>query len=784
MTINCESTLVTSKGAKLKGELRNWGFDTRRSPGLRSMSKHQLSRLTRCPDTPTFALGCLIGVLVSLPLIGGGRLLLLDWSFGPHNAIVTPFVLGLNGGLTAGIEGSVVTAVLGYIIGASATWLPILLFFPVATVGAGRLTRGSRWSRMAAGTLYAVNPFVFNRLYVGHLPLLIGYALMPYAVAAAIRSLDSTVSRWPFAAVWWAVLTGLSPHFAWIFGLLLVGILFVAALTKTYRWRLLFNWFVTVLGSFLLMSSYLLLPRLVTKLPTQVGQVSLDLYRTSGDPHFGLFANVLALYGFWRIGPGPELPKSIIGGWPLLALAIILVVVYGGWITFRKRSSDGIEVAGQNDSDAPPLMAGVERGGAGVNVSDELRSHLFGQRQLAFLLVFVGVVGFFLSLGDQGPTSRLFMLAYDHLPFFDLMREPQKFLMLLALAYSVLFGWGVESLSRVGVKPTQMGAFIAAAVLGIALPLGYTANIFNGLAGQIKPSAIPSGYERADILMGAGSGNVLSLPWHLYMSYPFTNGRVVANIAPTTFRRNVISGDNVESSGVESQSTSPRSTYIQSLLHHGPNLKNFGALVAPLGVKYVVLSKTVDWPNYEWLGKQKDLHLILDTGTLEVWRNDSYVGEGRLVGKVTQVSKFSELLGLAKENELWGAAGLVHSGKNMMSSSSIKHRGSTASLTSGASMKVRQLSPIAYEIPSGKAGWVAVDAAFQTGWSLNGVPAKESAVGTLLVHTGKSGGNLIFTPWRLVRLGYLISIGAFTFFALLISLENRFRKERRRSHTG
>jgi hypothetical protein len=91
------------------------------------------------------------------------------------------------------------------------------------------------------------------------------------------------------------------------------------------------------------------------------------------------------------------------------------------------------------------------------------------------------------------------------------------------------------------------------------LPLGYTATIFDGLSGQISTTPLPSAYQRANALMGDGEGNILYLPWHLYMEYPFTEGRVVANVAPTSFSRNVISGDDVQVDEVATQSTSPRS---------------------------------------------------------------------------------------------------------------------------------------------------------------------------------------------------------------------------------
>src|ERR1039458_4331161 len=142
----------------------------------------------------------------------------------------------------------------------------------------------------------------------------------------------------------------------------------------------------------------------------------------------------------------------------------------------------------------------------------------------------------------------------------------------------------------------------------------------------------------------------------LFRSYPFTSGRVIANVGPTSFRRNVISGDNVEADNVETQSTSPRSAYLEQLFHEGTKISNFGALVAPLGVQYVVLSKAVDWPSYSWLNHQKDLTLVLDDQSLEVWRNLAYEGVGQRVTKLKSVTSIAGLLTLAKMNELGDGA--------------------------------------------------------------------------------------------------------------------------------
>jgi hypothetical protein len=759
------------KGLELNGELMGVGVNVPRSIGHQSEVRARVSHLIRLPDAATLLLGIVIGLGVCAPVLGGGRLFLLDWSVGPHDAIATPAALGLNGGLTTGIGGSVVVAFLNHLIGSASTWLPILAFFPLAAVGAGRLAGGSRWSRVAAGTLYAVNPFVFNRLYVGHFALLFGYALLPFAVNAALRSLSSSIWRWSVPALWWAGLTSLSPHFAWIYGLVVLGVAITALTTKQHPLRRVSGWFATCLGAFTLMSTYIILPNGSTNLPTQVGAVSLGLYRTNGDPHLGLFANVLALYGFWRTGPGPELPKDVIIGWPFIMFAILVVVAVGAWYVIRKGASRGGAIDSEHEWESERTIHEsqvLSEDVAHVDVNGDSVS--FDQRRLAYLLVFVGVAGYLLALGNQGPTGGLFLWAYDHVPFFSIMREPQKFLTLLALAYAVFFGWGVERVSQMDTSMSRLGALSTAVGLAVVLPLGYSATIFDGLAGQVYSSPLPSAYQQADALMGNGVGNVLVLPWHIYMEYPFTDGRVIANVGPTTFRRNVISGDNVEADDTETQSTSPRSAYLEQLFEVGDSTKNFGRLVAPLGVQYVVLSKAVDWNSYVWLNKQKDLKLILDDQSLEVWRNTAYVGVGQSVTKVKSVSGVAGLLSLAKFNEMGAGAVVLRA-----TSPGTPAEGSPG----GARRTVQQLSPVAYQISPGVPGWVAVDATYQRGWSLNGRAAKATAEGTLLVRVGADGGVLRFGPWGLVRTGYIVSAGAFMLFVLVLAVEPR---RRRRGH--
>jgi hypothetical protein len=579
-------------------------------------------------------------------------------------------------------------------LGGPGTWLPLTAFFPVAAWGVSRLVGGSLWCRIGAATLYCANPFVLQRIYVGHFGLLLGYALLPFAVTSALRFVQSGNWWMPTPALWWAVLTALSPHFTWIYGVVLVAVW----LTHTPSRVTSVSRLVAVGATFALLSMYILLPHMATQLSVSTGTSSdLALYHTTGDPHLGLFANVFGLYGFWRLGPGPTLPKDVVTGWPFLLLALLFVASVGAAARLR-----GVHGSSPTQGEDPP------------------------SRRTPAALLIIGIAGYFLALGAQGPTGPLFRWAYFHVPFFAVMREPQKCLMLTALAYAVFFGWGVERFAGSVTRLRLDGRTVGAATLAVLLPLAYTPTIFDGLAGQIAPSHLPPSWQAADRLIGDGPGQILFLPWHLYLAFPFTDERVIANPAPASFRRSVISGDNVEAGGIETTSTSTRSAYLEHLFTLGPETHDFGSLVAPLGVQFVVLAKTVDWRSYSWVAEQPDLRLVMDSAGLEVWHNTSYAGVGQSTGKRV----------------------------------------------------IRQISPVAYAIGPGPPGPVSLDATYQQGWELDGQVARQSATGTLLFRVGRGGGIARFTPWGLTRLGYIVSGTTFVLLSALVAAARARRRAR------
>lgn len=718
---NPPGSLLTHSPRPAWQPLLTWNQETRR----------QLRR----PDVQPTLLGLVLAVGICYPFFRSGYLFLLDWVIGPHTAVVSSQSLGLFGGLTTSTPALAIEAFVAHVVHGPATWLPLFLFFPLSAFSISRLVGGTVWCRLGAATLYAVNPFVFNRIYVGHIPLLIGYALLPLATKSALNAHTARGVRLLAPAVWWAVLTALSVHYCWIFGVIMLA---VACCSRRSAGRTAL-WLFLNTAVYGLSCAYLLLPHFGTALPLNIGGGSLAAFRTTSDPRLGLLVNVLGLYGFWRTGPGPVLPKTLFAGWPFLLLAILLIAAAGASSSIRRRDRD--------------------------------ESDVNGERFLTIVLLVSGALGVLLAMGDQGPTGAVFRWAYYHVPFFNIMREPQKFSMLIALALAVLFGRGISRLMASAGNLKRSSYLAVGALLSVAIPLAYTPTIFSGLDGQIAVSTIPSSWSQANEAMGNGPGKILDLPWHLYQSFPFAGNRVIANPAESSFSRDVISGDNLQVAAFQSNSTSARSTYLQTLFAHGGKIRNFGSLVAPLGVRYVLLSKTVDWSNYSWLTRQRDLKRILDTKDLEVWVNLSYQGVGARYDTVASVRTVGQL-----ETKVARAPGDL---APYVLSRSAKKSGSTPTREGSVS----QVSPVSYHVGSGQPGWVAVDALYEPGWSDGTGDVRASAEGTVLVRVGSGSSTITFSPWRLVQIGYVVSalVIGILLFAFIRSSKPRRRRHRHSS---
>ena len=469
---------------------------------------------------PNFSLGILLSVAVCAPWLNGGRLLLLDFSTAQSGALFPSQLLGLHGGLVSGYPFGFFASLILKAFGSFGSVVPVFIFFPIASVAIGRLIPGEKLGKLAGALLYCINPFVYDRIFVGHLGLLLGYALLPFAFSSLLRipSSDRRFSGLSLG-IWWTVLIGCSPHFLWIFGIPL-GLYLVFNLTT---WKVAKSLLVAV-GFVVLTNLYIVIDARSGGIGQRIGINNLIAYRTLPDPHLGLIANVVGLYGFWRLGPA--LAKDLITGWPLILFAILVVAGSGFYGAISGR----------------PLIS---------DRNWTIRNAIF--------ILLCGILGIFLAMGDQGPTGSVFRFAYIHVPFFTVMREPQKFLILWSMVLALGFGMGVEKLKlALGDGKLQKLVFIVV----LALPLIYQPLMFWGLSGQVQTSHYPKSWYSVRSTIRGRQGTLLALPWHEYLAFPFTGHRVIANPAGQFFGGDVIVGGNVELPNIFTTSTSQRQAYL------------------------------------------------------------------------------------------------------------------------------------------------------------------------------------------------------------------------------
>ncbi len=509
-------------------------------------------------------LGLALGLLVVAPWVGSGYLLLLDWVSGPEQAL-TPGVYGLSGSALDAMPFRIGTQVLRVLVGPAVTaWLLILAFFPLAAAGAAAAAGGGRWRAWPAALLMVCNPFVIDRIRAGHVAVLLGMAILPWLFAAALhaRRLHKSFAVRP--ALWYALAISISPHMAWIGGLLLLAV----ALLPRPTWVDLIRTVQVVVTAALVYGYALVLYATGTR-TLEVTQADLDAYATDDGPG-GWLSTVLSLRGFWRAFD--ESVESALGLLPgaLLLAAVLLVVMLG----LRARWGD------ETDRTAP--------------------------------LAAVIVLGLLLGAGVSGPLAGLYRLAFDVLPLFEAMREQQKWLALVVLGYAVGFGCGVEWLAQ---RPSR-----ALAVVTGVLPLLIAPWLIWGLGGSVRTSEYPDGWAQASNAMGPGQGSVLFLPWHAYQPFEFTDGRTVATPAAAFFARPALVSDAVELPGLRTDSTSLRSAYVDQIVAEA-GADALGPLLAPLGVEYVAVAQGVGPPEEtDWVAGQPGIEQVMASPTMTLYR--------------------------------------------------------------------------------------------------------------------------------------------------------------------
>ncbi|MCW2817418.1 MAG: hypothetical protein JWR42_205, partial [Marmoricola sp.] len=141
-----------------------------------------------------------LALLLLGPALGRGYVLSYDMVWVP-DLTLHPDVWGLGSGLPRAVPSDAVVALLDELVPGMLLQKVVLLgSLVLAGAGAARLTdRGSLTAQLVASGVYLWSPYVAERLLIGHWPVLVAYAALPWLVLLA-RSWRRT-GRVP-AALW------------------------------------------------------------------------------------------------------------------------------------------------------------------------------------------------------------------------------------------------------------------------------------------------------------------------------------------------------------------------------------------------------------------------------------------------------------------------------------------------------------------------------------------------------------------------------------------------------
>ena len=669
-------------------------------------------------------IGAVIGLLVVLPWTRGGYLLLLDWVSGPHQSL-TPGVYGLSGSALDAMPFRLVTQALRALVGPAATgWLVIWVAFPLGAGGITAATRGSRWRVYPAVLLFLCNPFVVDRVRAGHVSVLLCLALLPWIFTATVHARKQ--GKW-FAvrpALWYALAMAISPHAAWLGGMVILAIWLLPKPT----WQDTVRSLITIVMAGLVYA-YALVVWFAGSKTLDVTDADLNAYATAGG-FGGPFFSAISLRGFWR-AEAPGWDPWADQQWAFFVLgAVVALVAIGLLIRVREDPLRGLPLA---------------------------------------VLTMVGLV---LATGVNGPFGSAYRFLFDYLPLFEAMREQQKWLMLAVMGYAVGFGSAIEAIAKRGVgnlglgdetpnaDDSQVAAKDVPAVLATprarwsllaafacaCLPLIVAPTLIWGLGGTVRTSEYPESWYRAESIVADSGGSVLFLPWHAYQPFNFTDERTIATPAAAFFSTPALASDAVELPGLPTDSTSLRTAFVTRLVALGGGA-DFGRSTAALGITHVVLADTADSGDYAWVDSQPGLTRI-DVGPGMSVYEVAARGTGRVVS--AQSLSFDE----------WQAAlaleGAAADGTQAVldPSTTPGERGPTSAESGG----VDKVAPTRWDVAAGAPGWVVIPEEWSASWQVAGRSGVPTTAGTIAFDLPADAQVIEFSTWQLLKPALAVSL--------------------------
>jgi hypothetical protein len=541
--------------------------------------------------------GLVLGVIVLGPALAPGFVLTYDMVFVPDPP-VTSAMFGLTGGFPRPAPSDAVVAALAFVLPADlAQKLILLSIFVLGSWGAARLVPSTRTlPRLAAAVFYMWNPYVAERLLLGHWALLLGYAGLPWAARAALTvgerggATRLTRSLLPAAAGGFAAMN--------ISALVVISTVVVRAafprdLAIEQRSASTGEGGrregIRALVRALLVIGGLSLPWLVPAILRDAGSYGtdpggVDLFAARADTPFGSLGSLLSLGGIWN----REVVPPGLDAWPgaaaRLALSLIALGFFVAYISGRVGAGRHPMVEDTVSGDA---VAG-DTGGDGA----------IGPSRFRGLAAAAGLGLLIACLGITEPGRDLLRWLTGLWPGFGVMRDAQLWIAPLALAEAVGLALAVtlvQESPQVQKSPRRAEARVLAGLAVIA-PVVLLPTFAGGIAGRLDSVRYPAEWATARRIIDQDPvpGAVLSLPWAAHRPLAWNAGRTTLDPLWRAVSRRVVWNDGLRVDGVELASEDPAARAAGEMLRKGDLRKGADQTEAlrRAGYRYVVVART------------------------------------------------------------------------------------------------------------------------------------------------------------------------------------------------
>lgn len=478
------------------------------------------------------------------PALAPGYTLSYDMVFVPHLDLGRD-ALGLGDALPRAVPVDAVVALLSSVVpGQVVQKLVLLATLVAAGLGAARLTpTRSAGLRAVAATAYVWNPYVGERLVLGHWALLVAYAVLPWLVLAVAGVREGRRGAGPQAVVLGA-LAALTPTGGVLAALVALPILLwpgvrrrgpgavggVCAVALNAPW-----W----------------LPGLLHGGGGDGARAGVEAFAARGENALGPVGSLLGLGGVWNSQVVPGSRGTVLG---VVATLVFLVLGVLGLKDLRARLP---------------------------------RSTLGGLSVAAVVGMLVAVLA-----ALPGGTDVLAWLV-GRVPGGGLLRDGQKWLATYAVLLAPAVAMGVGRLAG-RLREADLRRLVPAAAIVVLLAclpdLGW------GVAGRLRAVAYPDewGQVRSTLVAArhdGDRGDVLVLPWSTFRAFSWNGNRTVLDPAPRWFPGSVVASDELIVSRADGELVVPgdgdRSTAARAALQTADPR----ATLARLGIGWVLVER-------------------------------------------------------------------------------------------------------------------------------------------------------------------------------------------------